>query len=57
MLGVGHTFSIDVIGTIIDRGETPNTVNKDSLLIKDASGKDVTNNYEVMFVLGELVIT
>ena len=56
MLGEGHTMELSVTGTIITKGENPNTINKESLVIKDENGNDVTDNYKVNYVLGTLKI-
>ena len=51
----GHEVSVSISGTITEVGEAPNTIAE--VKIVDASGKDVTINYEVKPEEGRLVVT
>ena len=53
----GHKINLSVIGTVTAKGESSfNTIDKDSLIIYDAKGNDVTHNYEVVYNLGVLTV-
>jgi hypothetical protein len=53
----GHTLTAEVIGSIVSAGETKNTVNKESIVILDSAGNDVTSNYRISAIkLGTLKI-
>ena len=57
-LAEGHKAYLEVNGSVSKKGEeTPNTIKKDSLIIVDENGKNVTSNYQVNFKLGTLKIT
>ena len=51
----GHTATITTTGSITSVGSITNTIS--TLIIKDASGTDVTANYNVTKVTGTLTIT
>ena len=51
----GHTAIVNVVGSITDIGETPNTI--ESVFIYDELGADVTSNYNLFVREGTLKIT
>ena len=53
----GHKYTVDVIGTITDAGSTANIFDETSVLITDASGKDVGYRYGIIFETGTLTVT
>ena len=55
-LADGHKINLDVIGTITAVGISHNTVNKESLIIFDSNGIDLTANYEVVIIPGKLEV-
>ena len=57
MLGQGHEVELTVMGSITEKGETFNTINMESLRITDEYGNNVTNNYNVTYILGVLKVT
>ena len=54
-LAQGHTMTVTISGTITSVGSVPNTIT--NVVVKDASGKDVTVNYNITKVAGTLTIT
>lgn len=50
----GHDISVAVSGTRTEPGESPNYIAQ--TIIRDASGKDVSYNYEVTYHTGTLVV-
>ena len=56
MLPKNFTMKLDVIGSITAVGSDDNTIDKESLVIYDENGEDVTKNFQVTFVLGTLTV-
>ena len=54
-LASGHTITVTNSGTITNVGTTNNTVTK--VVVKDASGNDVTSNYNISTAVGTLTVT
>lgn len=50
----GHVVEVSVIGSITEQGEAENAVAQ--TVIKDAYGNVVTDNYEISYELGKLVV-
>lgn len=48
--------NVDVTGSQTEVGESPNTVNKDTIKIEDGNGNDVTDNYEIIVKEGTLSV-
>ena len=55
-LAEGHTVSVEVIGKQTSKGKTPNTINKESFVILDEHGNNVTDNYAMTPELGTLTV-
>ena len=55
-LVAGHTLTATAIGEITSVGETPNMIDLSSVVIKDRSGKDVTDNYKIIYHTGTLTV-
>ena len=52
----GHTLQAEAVGSQAMVGSSPNMVNSHAVIILDQNGTDVTNNYFVAMVDGELTL-
>ena len=56
-LAAGHSITASVIGSQTEVGSSANVIEKSSVKITDASGKDVTANYTFSLVDGSITVT
>jgi hypothetical protein len=55
-LAGGDTLSAYAYGSVTDPGTAENAFGIDTVVIKNASGENVTGNYEISYVFGHLTV-
>ncbi len=52
----GHTIEFDIIGSQTEVGESPNYIDMDSIVILNSNNEDVTSSFNVLPILGTLIV-